>query len=865
MNAKPRSFTGRARQRKTSKLVRFGDIAARTLITIGGIGTILAVLTVMVFLLWVTFPLFLPAKAGESQAIPVQWDQDHPISIAADEYQLLAYALMPDGSLNVMRMNDGQVIETRKLFDDTKVTASYFGMGDEVAFGFDNGTVRIGRLGFSIEFVDVNSLDEKYQSLKVGETALMTRNDKPGLLQRSGPSQYRYVAVRVDLDEPTQVGQSPIALLAQAGGTDRTSLAVMSADGKITLENISERVNLLTRKVTRQVEEGPVPYEVGAAGGKPRYMLLSGLGDTLYLIWADGLLQRYDARNIDEIALVETRALVEPGNTITACRFLLGQGTILVGDSAGRVGAWFATKPEKADSADGIVTVRGHLVEGPAAAVTALATSQRSRVAAIGYANGESRLFQITSQKLLVKLEAERPSEVFALAVSPKEDGLVAATKDGLYQWDIEPRHPEATVPALFRPVWYEGAQSPGHVWQSSSGTDDFEPKLGLMPLVFGTIKATVYSLVFGVPIAILAAIYTSEFLRPDLRARIKPTVELMASLPSVVLGFIAALVLAPIVEQIVPGLLSSFFTVPLAFLVGAYLWQLLPQNLALRLSQWRFFFICLATPLGLVAAWIAGPIVEYLLFAGDIKLWLDGQIGSGIGAWLILLLPLSAIAAAIVVSRLVNPVMQRISTNWSRTRFALASIGKFLVACAATLAIALAASGLLVLMGWDPRGTYVDTYEQRNALVVGFVMGFAIIPIIYTIAEDALSTVPEHLRAASLGAGATPWQTATRIIIPTAMSGLFSAVMIGLGRAVGETMIVLMAAGNTPVMEWNIFNGFRTLSANIAVELPEAVRNSTHYRTLFLAALVLFAITFVLNTVAETIRLRFRKRAYQL
>ena len=96
-------------------------------------------------------------------------------------------------------------------------------------------------------------------------------------------------------------------------------------------------------------------------------------------------------------------------------------------------------------------------------------------------------------------------------------------------------------------------------------------------------------------------------------------------------------------------------------------------------------------------------------------------------------------------------------------------------------------------------------------------------------------------------------------------MSGLFSAVMVGLGRAVGETMIVLMAAGNTPVLDWNIFNGFRTLSANIAVELPEAVRGGTHYRTLFLAALVLFAMTFVLNTAAEVVRQRFRKRAAQL
>jgi phosphate transport system permease protein len=124
---------------------------------------------------------------------------------------------------------------------------------------------------------------------------------------------------------------------------------------------------------------------------------------------------------------------------------------------------------------------------------------------------------------------------------------------------------------------------------------------------------------------------------------------------------------------------------------------------------------------------------------------------------------------------------------------------------------------------------------------------------------------VPEHLRAGSLAAGATRWQTANRIVIPTAMSGLFSAIMVGTGRAVGETMIVLMATGNTPVMDWSLFTGARTLSAAIAVQLPEEVRDSTAYRTLFLAALTLFAMTFVLNTIAEAVRLRFRKRSYQL
>jgi phosphate transport system permease protein len=267
----------------------------------------------------------------------------------------------------------------------------------------------------------------------------------------------------------------------------------------------------------------------------------------------------------------------------------------------------------------------------------------------------------------------------------------------------------------------------------------------------------------------------------------------------------------------------------------------------------------------------VLGPLVERRLFGGDVRAWLAWEPGgeerfaSAAGGWLLLLLPLAALAVAWANGRFVSPRLRERGADWDRRRFAATDAVRFVLCLAAGVALAAALAGLLDALGFDPRGGLVDTYVQRNALIVGFVMGFAVIPIIYTISEDALSTVPEHLRSASLGAGATQWQTAVRIVIPTAMSGLFSALMVGLGRAVGETMIVLMAAGNTPVMDWNVFEGFRTLSANIAVEMPEAVKGSTHYRTLFLAALVLFVMTFLVNTVAEAVRLRFRKRAYQL
>ncbi|HET6592038.1 MAG TPA: ABC transporter permease subunit, partial [Xanthomonadales bacterium] len=152
-------------------------------------------------------------------------------------------------------------------------------------------------------------------------------------------------------------------------------------------------------------------------------------------------------------------------------------------------------------------------------------------------------------------------------------------------------------------------------------------------------------------------------------------------------------------------------------------------------------------------------------------------------------------------------------------------------------------------------------SYDQRNALVVGCAMGFAVIPTIFSIAEDAVFGVPKSLSDGSLALGATPWQTLLFVVLPTASPGIFSALMIGLGRAVGETMIVLMATGNTPIMDWNLFEGMRTLAANIAVEMPESEVNSSHYRILFLAALVLFLFTFVVNTGAELVRQRLREK----
>jgi phosphate transport system permease protein len=598
-------------------------------------------------------------------------------------------------------------------------------------------------------------------------------------------------------------------------------------------------------------------------------MRLAGSGSMLYLVWSDGRLQRFDTRSLDAMQLAESvDALEESAAVVTRVGMAIGKTSLLVGDSTGRVGIWFPIRPQGGtDTSDAAELVRGKVLEpgAGASAVTAIAPSARSRLVAVGYEDGSARLFFATSAASLGDVDAPRAEPIVALAFAPKEDALLASTPTGAWSAAFDARHPEASFRGIFRPVWYEGYEKPEHAWQSSSGTDDFEPKLGMMPLVFGTLKATVYSMLFGVPLALLAAIYSSEFLSPRVRVPVKSTIEMMASLPSVVLGFLAAMILAPFVQSVVPAVFAALLTVPMSLLLGAYLWQLLPAAVALRRQSLRILAVGACIPIGVLAAFLLGPVVESLLFAGDIMSWLDGQVGGPFGGWFVLLLPLVALLVALMAGRVVQPWLRGLSTQWDRNKCARADLIKFLAASAVVAVLTSILAFAIGAAGFDPRNSVLGTYEQRNALVVGFVMGFAIVPIIYTLAEDALSSVPRTLKEGSLGSGATPWQTAWRITIPTAMSGLFSALMVGLGRAVGETMIVLMATGNTPILDWNLGSGFRTLAANIAVELPEAPRDTTHFRTLFLAAFLLFLMTFAINTVAELVRRTFRKRAAQL
>jgi len=868
MNAKG-TFTGRTRRRSSHPWVRFGDALARGLITAGGIGTIVAVLLVGVFLLVVAAPLFRPARATPEGAAALAGAE--PLAIGSDESGSVAWIVNADG-IRALDIADGATLLERPAAASglDGCTAIRMVPGSLMAaVGFADGSFRTGRLGLESTYINAAELSENQRPSTDRTTVLLD----DAVIVRSRSGEWSRVSLVTDL--ATAGGESlpkPIINLDVTPLATGSLVAALDEEGNVRVESAKSRRNMLTGKQTVSIAGATIrPVE----GFRPRFVRVSELGDQLFLIAADGTGLRYVIRDIETPEAMES---FSAGGPVTAVTRLFGGTALAVARADGTVAIMFTARRDPAEphvdltfAKDGLrmVTAREFPPAEPGVAVTAIASSPRSRLFAVADAKGGMRVLQSTAGSEVLSLPRAAASTdgvatASTVAISDRENRLLAAGRGGLAAWSIDAGYPEVSFRTLLAPVWYESYPSPVQAWETT-GHEAFESKFGLMPLIFGTIKATLYSMLFATPIALLAAMYTSQFMHPTWRARVKPTIEMMASLPSVVLGFVAGLVFAPFIEQFLMPVLTAFFVVPTTVLVSAHLWQILPDAVRGRMARGRFAIVSfVALPLGLAASWALAPIVERLLFGGDVRAWLDGR-GSGFGGWVIATLPLAAVATVWLVGAFVGPWLRRLVTSWSRTQAALVALAVFAGGAAVAVILAMAAASFFSALTLETRGAMFGTYVQRNALIVAVGMSFAIIPLIFTIADDALSSVPEHLRSASLGAGATPWQTAVRVIVPAAASGLFSAVMIGLGRAVGETMVVLMAAGNTPLVSWNIFNGFQTLSAAIATELPEAARGSTHYRVLFLAALVLFAMTFVVNTVAELVRQRFRRRAHEL
>ncbi|ALE90300.1 phosphate ABC transporter permease [Pseudomonas versuta] len=722
------------------------DHLTRWYVFIGGLAVLGAITLIFFFLGYVVFPLFQGADLNARQALTPVWMQDagKPLMLSVEEQNQVGMRVSDKGLVLFFSAKTGDELSrvNLPLPAGTQVTS----IGEDqpgnpvVVLGLSSGQALVFRHSYRVTYPDNK------------------KTITPAI-------EYPY-------------GETPITLDPQGRALDHVNLSVNdstlvlagSSGAQLNVLSMAREENMMTGEVTNSETRIDLPQmteQVKALYVDPRQQWL-------YVV--NGRAQA-DVFSLRDKSLNGRYKLADDATTeITASTQLVGGISMIFGDSKGGLSQWFMARDP--DGEQRFKHIRSFQM-GTSPIVEITAEQRRKGFLALDAA-GEIGVFHSTAHRtLLVEKIAEGPG---IMALSPRANRIIVEEGGKLLPLALKNPHPEVSWSALWSKVWYENYDEPKYVWQSTAANTDFEPKMSLAPLTFGTLKAAFYAMLLAAPLAVAAAIYTAYFMAPSLRRKVKPVIELMEAMPTVILGFFAGLFLAPYVEGHLPGIFSLLMLMPIGILVAGFTWSRLPESIRLRVPDgWESMILI---PVILFVGWLSlymSPYMEAWFFGGDMRLWISHDLGI--------------------------------------------------------------------------------TYDQRNALVVGLAMGFAVIPNIYSIAEDAVFSVPRGLTLGSLALGATPWQTMTRVVILTASPGIFSALMIGMGRAVGETMIVLMATGNTPVMEMNLFEGLRTLAANVAVEMPESEVGGSHYRVLFLSALVLLLFTFVMNTVAELIRQRLRKK----
>jgi phosphate transport system permease protein len=711
------------------KRKRRNDRLASVFISLVGIGTIISVLLILLVITMEIVPLFFSSDAESV----VRYQKNKPLVLGMDPWQEKGYHIDASGTLNEFDLKDGAKKSELSLVSDGQITALESGLDGSTTFVIDGKKVQREKIVF-----------KPFYPMEGGREIRMKRTEPvtPEALAKD---------VRMALSRENEDG--------------RVTFVRLDVDGDVHVTVLEKTENFMGEI---EIEENNTVLKINSPVLR---ISANPSGSRVYTLHQNGHLAYWNTRFTkpkpeSSIAVdMERRKIVDLVNTVG------GEGVVVAFDNGDL--EVFSLLTQKTGKRSPIKIHEVNLEME----VERVLTSPRNRTIFAISPQGKVKAWYSTSERILG--EFDLGGEGAILGISPRGTGLLGFANGQVSVWDWKSPHPEAGVKALFGKVWYSGYSEPDFVWQSSSGSDDFESKMSLVPLIFGSFKGAIYAMLFSIPFAVFAALYTSVFATPKVKSIIKPTVEMMAAIPSVVIGFLAALWLAPLLDE---NLLTAAFAVPVA---GGML-TLLPfifgnvkgKDLMVLKPGLILFVACLMILCSLFIADHIGVFVESTWFEGNFRGWLNREIN----------------------------------------------------------------------------------YDIRNSVIIGIALGFTVIPIIYTISEDALSSVPKGLTSASLALGATPWQTAWRVVLPAASPGIFAAVTLGLGRAVGETMIVLMATGNTAIMDMNIFEGFRALSANIAVEIPEAPQGGTLYRVLFLSAGVLLVFTSVLNTATEVIRQRLAK-----
>ena len=743
--AKRIDFNTPQMQRKR-RVRAFKDHLTRWYVAIGGLAVLAAITLIFFYLAYVVAPLFQGATLTQETPVKPGWlnDAGKPLMLSIEEQNQVGMRISDLGEAVFFNAQTGAELQRISLPLPAGVTVASIGKDQPgtplIALGLSNGQVLVFRHSYQITYPN---------DLKTITPALLwPYGEAPLTIDDQGRA----------LDHVTLNANGESLLIAASTGPQLHVLAVEQKENMMTGETSSE----LSRIELPQLSEA-----VKAIYVDPRQQWL-------YVI--NGRAQA-DVFSLRDRTLNGRYKLLEDGNAeITASTQLVGGISLIIGNSKGGMAQWFMARD--VDGEQRLMHIRDFQMS--TAPIVQIRAEQRRKGFIAMDASGKLGVFHSTAHRTLLVQQVADGAGLITL--SPRADRIMVEQGGALLPMVLKNPHPEVSWSSLWGKVWYENYDEPKYVWQSTASNSDFEPKLSLAPLTYGTLKAAFYAMLLAAPLAIAAAIYTAYFMAPGMRRKVKPVIELMEAMPTVILGFFAGLFLAPYLEGHLPGIFSLLLLTPIGILVAGFAWSRLPDSIRLRVPDgWESAILL---PVVLLVGWASlgmSPHLENWFFGGDMRMWISNDLGI--------------------------------------------------------------------------------TYDQRNALVVGIAMGFAVIPNIYSIAEDAVFSVPRGLTLGSLALGATPWQTLTRVVILTASPGIFSALMIGMGRAVGETMIVLMATGNTPIMDMNLFEGMRTLAANVAVEMPESEVGGSHYRVLFLAALVLLTFTFVMNTLAELIRQRLRKQ----
>ncbi|WP_057832073.1 ABC transporter permease subunit [Colwellia sp. TT2012] len=756
---------------------------AKWLITLGGISVLFTLVLIFLYLLYVVMPIFESAKIEPAVNISIDLPaNDKVLATGVDELQELVYQITDTGTIHFYHLTaSAEQASNQFLVGDKALSRSLF-----ASDGFNQEQLVSVVNSFSANKL-LHTRSGKTLLIQPGFHALYANDTREIIAQVNYPlgqkslkideqqAKLPQLAFALDDEKIVFVAFTEDKRLIKTSFIADDEFGSNSAGDDIDYEIIYQQIDLPTAIVNSGVDEIKVTPDLSLAFVRT--------GSTVWV---------YSLKEHDEVRLKATITpiLSSEDTYLTSMALLSGSSSVLLGDSSGHVSQWFEVATESGRQFKQIRSFNANddSQKQTSKAITAIYTERFRKSFYTMTASGWVNVFYTTSSAHLWQgqLASSQPA---AFTIAPRANGLIIigndpldANKQNLQTFSVHNEHPEVTWQALWQEVWYEGYPEPDYIWQSSSGSDDFEAKFSLVPISFGTIKAAFYAMLFAVPVALSAAIYTAYFMTPNLRKKVKPTIEMMEALPTVILGFLAGLWLAPLMEEYLPAIFMLFILLPLATLLTAFSWHKLPNKVKDKLPE--TLAPILLIPVIILTTYVAfslSPWLEAMLFNGDMRQYLTNDLG-------------------------IN-------------------------------------------------------FDQRNALVVGIAMGFAVIPTIYTMAEDAIFSVPGHLTNGSLALGATQWQTLVGVVLLTASPGIFSAVMMGLGRAVGETMIVLMATGNTPILDWSIFQGMRTLAANIAVEMPEAEVGSSHYRILFLAAFVLFIFTFIFNTAAEFVRQRLREK----